>query len=169
VKQLEEVRNSDYCHYVRPPIDKYKTLQFGSFDEIKDVGYNHGKTYFDGMLKGGSILPFLHAGGNQQKKSPREISSDKLSGNYNFTDLAQMVCKVRSTVIAPNTDDDYSDEDTDYYEGGPNSEPTQEHNYSAARFRHDRSGGVGDGPLNLRVSPTFSENELDSESEYPKS
>lgn len=35
VRQLEEVRNSDYCHYIRPPIDKYKTLQFGSFDEVK--------------------------------------------------------------------------------------------------------------------------------------
>jgi len=35
VRQLEEVRNSDYCTYIRPPIDRYKTLQFGSFDEIK--------------------------------------------------------------------------------------------------------------------------------------
>lgn len=42
VRQLEEVKNSDYCEYIRPPIDKYKTLQFGSFDEIKEVGYNHG-------------------------------------------------------------------------------------------------------------------------------
>jgi hypothetical protein len=31
----QEVKNSDYCEYIRPPIDKYKTLQFGSFDEIK--------------------------------------------------------------------------------------------------------------------------------------
>lgn len=29
------VKNSSYCEYIRPPIDKYKTLQFGSFDEIK--------------------------------------------------------------------------------------------------------------------------------------
>lgn len=62
VRQLEEVKNSGYCHYIRPPIDKYKTLQFGSFDEIKDVGYNHGKTYFDGMMKGGGGI--LQIGGN---------------------------------------------------------------------------------------------------------
>jgi len=37
VRQLEEVRNKEYCHYVRPPIDKFKTLQFGSFDEIKVI------------------------------------------------------------------------------------------------------------------------------------
>eukprot|EP00112_Aurelia_sp_Birch-Aquarium-sp1_P004396 Seg1497.1 transcript_id=Seg1497.1/GoldUCD/mRNA.D3Y31 product="Patatin-like phospholipase domain-containing protein 7" protein_id=Seg1497.1/GoldUCD/D3Y31 len=34
VQQLEEVKNSSYCHYVRPPIDNFKTLQFGSFEEI---------------------------------------------------------------------------------------------------------------------------------------
>lgn len=42
VRQLEEVKNSDYCEYIRPPIDKFKTLQFANFDEIKDVGYHHG-------------------------------------------------------------------------------------------------------------------------------
>ena len=34
IRQLELVKNSDYCEYIRPPIDKYGTLQFGSFDEI---------------------------------------------------------------------------------------------------------------------------------------
>ena len=34
VRQWEEVKNSDFLEYIRPPIDKYQTLQFGSFDEI---------------------------------------------------------------------------------------------------------------------------------------
>ncbi|PRD33747.1 UNVERIFIED_CONTAM: sws [Trichonephila clavipes] len=34
VKQLDQIKRSDYCTYIRPPIDKYKTLAFGSFDEI---------------------------------------------------------------------------------------------------------------------------------------
>ena len=34
VRQMDVVKNSDYCEYIRPPIDKYRTLQFGSFDEI---------------------------------------------------------------------------------------------------------------------------------------
>uniref|UniRef100_S4RZJ7 lysophospholipase n=1 Tax=Petromyzon marinus TaxID=7757 RepID=S4RZJ7_PETMA len=34
VRQLEVVKNSDYCEYIRPPIDRYKTLDFGKFDEI---------------------------------------------------------------------------------------------------------------------------------------
>ncbi|XP_074600468.1 patatin like phospholipase domain containing sws [Brevipalpus obovatus] len=46
VQQLERVKNSEYCTYIRPPIDKWKTLQFGSFDEIKEVGYIHGKALF---------------------------------------------------------------------------------------------------------------------------
>ena len=46
VQQLEQVKNNEYCTYIRPPIDKWKTLQFGSFDEIMDVGYIHGKTLF---------------------------------------------------------------------------------------------------------------------------
>ncbi|XP_025406389.1 neuropathy target esterase sws [Sipha flava] len=57
VQQLEIVKNSDYCQYIRPPIDKYKTLQFASFEEIKEVGYQHGKTYFAGLKLAGKI-PF---------------------------------------------------------------------------------------------------------------
>jgi hypothetical protein len=34
VKQLETVKDSGECEYIRPPIDRYATLQFGSFDEI---------------------------------------------------------------------------------------------------------------------------------------
>jgi len=34
VQQLEMVKTSQYCEYIRPPIDKYRTLQFASFDEI---------------------------------------------------------------------------------------------------------------------------------------
>ncbi|CAH1720444.1 unnamed protein product [Aphis gossypii] len=37
VRQLEVVKTSDYCQYIRPPIDKYKTLQFKSFEEIKVI------------------------------------------------------------------------------------------------------------------------------------
>lgn len=58
VRQLEEVKNSQYCEYIRPPIDRYKTLAFGSFDEIKDVGYVHGRNCFDAMEKSGRLGRF---------------------------------------------------------------------------------------------------------------
>ena len=34
VRQLEMVKSSDYCEYLRPPIDSYGTLEFSKFDEI---------------------------------------------------------------------------------------------------------------------------------------
>lgn len=34
VRQLEMVKSSDYCECLRPPIDRYRTLDFGKFDEI---------------------------------------------------------------------------------------------------------------------------------------
>lgn len=58
VFQLQEVKNSSYCEYIRPPIDRYKTLAFGSFDEIKDVGYIHGRNCFDAMEKSGRLGKF---------------------------------------------------------------------------------------------------------------
>lgn len=32
---LEIVKNSSYCEYMRPPIDRFRTLQFGSYEEIR--------------------------------------------------------------------------------------------------------------------------------------
>lgn len=34
VRQLELVKDSEYCEYIRPPINHYGTLDFGKFDEI---------------------------------------------------------------------------------------------------------------------------------------
>jgi lysophospholipid hydrolase len=34
VRQLEQVKKAAYCRYIRPPIDDFKTLDFGKFDEI---------------------------------------------------------------------------------------------------------------------------------------
>jgi lysophospholipid hydrolase len=52
---------------LRPPIDKYKTLAFGSFDEIKEVGYQYGKEYFEKLSKDGGLSRF-----NNLLKKPRE-------------------------------------------------------------------------------------------------
>lgn len=120
VRQLEEVKKSDYCEYIRPPIDKYKTLQFGSFHEIKDVGYNHGKTYFIGLQKAGLLGTYTKPGVHYRetkKSSPTTNTSNNYypynqrygtndtqhrsqgrRGPQTFTDLAEMVAKVRGPV-----------------------------------------------------------------------
>uniref|UniRef100_A0A3B5BDC3 lysophospholipase n=1 Tax=Stegastes partitus TaxID=144197 RepID=A0A3B5BDC3_9TELE len=45
VRQLELVRDSEYCEYIRPPIDRYGTLEFGKFDEIA-VSFLSFSTHF---------------------------------------------------------------------------------------------------------------------------
>lgn len=90
------MKNSDYCEYIRPPIDKYKTLAFGSFDEIRDVGYVHGKNYFENMAKAGRLGRF-----NQCNKEPPKKQNHSLS-EYTFIDLAQIVCKLPETYTDSN-------------------------------------------------------------------
>jgi len=102
VRQLEQVKNATYCDYIRPPIDKYGTLQFESFEEIRDVGYYHGKTYFAGLRKAG-LLSWANWDHRQRRGSLENLSvttekSSHLPGNYaRFTDLAEMVCRVRQS------------------------------------------------------------------------
>jgi len=112
---LQEVKNSDYCEYIRPPIDKYKTLAFGSFDEIRDVGYVFGKNYFESMAKAGRLGRF-----NQwfNKEPPKRVNHASLN-EYTFIDLAQIVCRLPET-YAVNTAELFSeDEDCDGYISEP--------------------------------------------------
>jgi len=117
------VKKSDYCEYIRPPIDKFKTLQFGSFDEIRDCGYYHGSTYFAGLQKAGMMFSgraaFVksaesahqhHQHHNQRQeaaRSPRFPHAaskfygtpqvpQRPQGPQTFTDLAELVAKVRA-------------------------------------------------------------------------
>ncbi|XP_064458537.1 neuropathy target esterase sws-like isoform X1 [Ornithodoros turicata] len=90
VRQLEAVKTSDYCTYVRPPIDRYRTLQFGAFDEIMEVGYVHGCTLFAGMKAGQRTLRSV-----LNLEGTRIIQSGKEGRPTTFTDLAEMVCTIK--------------------------------------------------------------------------
>ncbi|KAL1505383.1 hypothetical protein ABEB36_004962 [Hypothenemus hampei] len=121
VRQLEEVKSSDYCEYIRPPIDKYKTLQFGSFDEIREVGYLHGKAFFEGQSRAGNLPTFLAS----EKYNKNQLGEDHQS-QYTFTDLAQMVCKISRPYEEESSSASISSEsdDEDEARGGYVSEPT---------------------------------------------
>ncbi|XP_034123912.1 neuropathy target esterase sws isoform X4 [Drosophila guanche] len=146
VRQLEEVKNSDYCEYIRPPIDKYKTLAFGSFDEIRDVGYVFGKNYFEAMAKAGRLGRF-----NQwfNKEPPRRSNHASLN-EYTFIDLAQIVCRLPETYGVNAADLFSEDEDFDGYI----SEPTTL-NTDMRRYQVPRAGN----------SLSFSETEMDMDSD----
>uniref|UniRef100_A0A2M4C6K7 Putative patatin-like phospholipase domain protein n=1 Tax=Anopheles marajoara TaxID=58244 RepID=A0A2M4C6K7_9DIPT len=147
VRQLEEVKQSDYCEYIRPPIDKYKTLAFGSFDEIKNVGFEHGKECIEEMRKAGRLSRFNEW--SVQSVPKKETHS---LNEYSFVDLAQLVCKVPET----HPERVYSSSEEDYYDGYA-SEPSSKPSVKKGMQANRPAGG------------SLSENEIDSdELEIPR-
>uniref|UniRef100_A0A671PXW2 lysophospholipase n=1 Tax=Sinocyclocheilus anshuiensis TaxID=1608454 RepID=A0A671PXW2_9TELE len=95
VRQLESVKNSDYCEYLRPPIDRYRTLEFGKFDEIIFVllGYQHGKTVFDVWCRSGVVEKMMK---DRHQEEFHKTQSNNLvtCPNASFTDLAEIVSRI---------------------------------------------------------------------------
>uniref|UniRef100_A0A8C9Y8C9 lysophospholipase n=1 Tax=Sander lucioperca TaxID=283035 RepID=A0A8C9Y8C9_SANLU len=99
VRQLESVKSSDYCEYIRPPIDRYGTLEFGKFDEIAEVGYQHGKTVFDVWIRSGVVEKMLKDRHqeeffNTQSKNNSDNDIVVTCPNASFTDLAEIVSRI---------------------------------------------------------------------------
>ncbi|XP_076258844.1 patatin like phospholipase domain containing sws isoform X7 [Rhynchophorus ferrugineus] len=151
VRQLEEVKTSDYCEYIRPPIDKYKTLQFGSFDEIREVGYLHGKAYFEGQSRSGNLPRF-----RSLEMHKTQICEDPHQSQYTFTDLAQMVCKVSRPYEEDISSSSSESDDEDEGRGGYASEPTGGFSNDMVNLKLRRPGG----------SLSLSENELESDVDF---
>ncbi|KTG01590.1 hypothetical protein cypCar_00016145 [Cyprinus carpio] len=113
VRQLESVKNSEYCEYLRPPIDRYRTLEFGKFDEISEVGYQHGKTVFDVWCRSGVVEKMMK---DRHQEEFHKTQSNNLvtCPNASFTDLAEIVSRIEP--VKPALVDDESDYHTDYEE-----------------------------------------------------
>ncbi|XP_023153389.2 patatin-like phospholipase domain-containing protein 7 [Amphiprion ocellaris] len=115
VRQLELVRDSEYCEYIRPPIDRYGTLEFGKFDEIADVGYQHGKTLFDVWQRSGVVDSMLKDR-HQEEFHKTRTGHVVTCPNASFTDLAEIVSRiepVKNALINEELSDEYQ---TDYDE-----------------------------------------------------
>uniref|UniRef100_A0A8C1ERB2 lysophospholipase n=1 Tax=Cyprinus carpio carpio TaxID=630221 RepID=A0A8C1ERB2_CYPCA len=130
VRQLEMVKDSDYCEYLRPPIDRYGTLDFGKFDEIADVGYQHGKTVFDVWCRSGVRETMLKD--QHQEEFHKSRSTNVTCPNASFTDLAEIVSRIEPVKQA--VVDEESEYQTDYDEdavlsdfdlSNPNSEHSE--------------------------------------------
>ncbi|XP_043326241.1 patatin-like phospholipase domain-containing protein 7 [Cervus canadensis] len=117
VRQLEMVKSRDYCEYLRPPIDSYGTLEFSKFDEICEVGYQHGRTVFDIWSRSGVLEKMLQ---DRQGTSKMKAWDVLTCPNASFTDLAEIVSRIEPAKVAAG--DDESDYQTEYEEvllGGP--------------------------------------------------
>uniref|UniRef100_A0A8C7WI37 lysophospholipase n=1 Tax=Oncorhynchus mykiss TaxID=8022 RepID=A0A8C7WI37_ONCMY len=97
VRQLESVKSSDYCEYIRPPIDRYRTLEFGKFDEI---AVSLPLSFFD---LGSHVLSVLCV-----------LQGPVTCPNASFTDLAEIVSRIE--LAKPALVDEESDYPTDYEE-----------------------------------------------------
>ncbi|XP_057176490.1 patatin-like phospholipase domain-containing protein 7 [Triplophysa rosa] len=131
VRQMDVVKECDYCEYLRPPIDRYGTLDFGKFDEIAEVGYLHGKTVFDVWCRSGvreKILKDQH----QEEFHKTKNTNVMTCPNASFTDLAEIVSRIEPVKQA--VVDEESEYQTDYDEdavlsdfdlSNPNSEHSE--------------------------------------------
>ncbi|XP_039714920.1 patatin-like phospholipase domain-containing protein 7 isoform X5 [Pteropus medius] len=97
VRQLEAVRDSDYCEYLRPPIDSYGSLDFGKFAEICEVGYQHGRTVFDIWCRSGVLDKMLQ---DRQGTSKMKACDVLTCPNASFTDLAEIVSRIEPAKVA---------------------------------------------------------------------
>ncbi|XP_068270188.1 patatin-like phospholipase domain-containing protein 7 isoform X4 [Nyctibius grandis] len=110
VRQLEMVKNSGYCEYIRPPIDRYRTLDFGKFDEICEVGYQHGKTVFNVWCRSEVLDKMLR----DRQETCKSKTDNVTCPTTSFTDLAEIVSRIEPVKV-PVADDE-SDYQTEYEE-----------------------------------------------------
>jgi len=118
VKNLEGILRSGCCEYIRPPIDKFQTLQFNAFDEIMDCGYNFARPYFQAMIQTEKLRVVLRP----TDKITNRLSTGKLiPETSSLTDLANMMSSAdMSDITEPITVFDithalgtYNDEETE--------------------------------------------------------
>ncbi|XP_025910726.1 neuropathy target esterase isoform X7 [Apteryx rowi] len=135
VRQLEVVKSSSYCEYIRPPIDRFKTMDFGKFDEIYDVGYQHGKVVFDGWSRGDIIEKMV-----KDRRSADFYESKRMDvltcPSAGFTDLAEIVSRIEpaKSYLSDGYADEESDYLTEYEEEGPEVVRGEEEAFAPAEW-----------------------------------
>ncbi|XP_042573098.1 patatin-like phospholipase domain-containing protein 6 isoform X3 [Cyprinus carpio] len=117
VRQLEVVKKSAYCEYIRPPIDRFKTMDFGKFDEIYDVGYQHSKLLFTEWARGDIIENLLKDHRSADYNDSKKTDSCTCP-SADFTDLAEIVSRIEPVQSYLGADAEESDYATEYEEDG---------------------------------------------------
>jgi lysophospholipid hydrolase len=155
VRQLEEVKRSDYCTYIRPPIDRYKTLAFGSFDEIMDVGYIHGKTLFTAMSieHRKSLSSFLKK--DAEKKAFFSHQGITMPAHRTFTDLAEKICTIHPPKSRNNNIGGAVTDTSDCEEDDDDEEMIDAYDSEPGFATHDATDTDNEN-LNLRQGRRFS-------------
>uniref|UniRef100_A0A8C5R344 Patatin like phospholipase domain containing 7 n=1 Tax=Leptobrachium leishanense TaxID=445787 RepID=A0A8C5R344_9ANUR len=147
VRQLEMVKNNEYCEYLRPPIDRYGTLEFGKFDEICDVGFQHGKTVFNVWSRSGVIDKMLK---DRQDTCKSKTSDLNTCPNASFTDLAEIVSRIEPVKTAVVVDDE-SDYQTEYEEDEMSDSKKEDYlNFHSTQTNEDVTDSDEDEEVKVR-------------------
>ena len=147
VMLIMQVLNSGYADYIRPPIDCYKTLQFGSFDEISDVGYSHARELFSEWARSGRIQELFMELGEKSKATAAAVTAV----DPKFTDLAELVSRIDWSPASAAASAHVSDDDMSV-----TSEPAIVTLHTSPRRR--KAGSEGTSPGSVTAS---SDNEDD--------
>lgn len=99
VRLMETLKSSNWCQFIRPPIDRFKTLQFYSFDDIYQCGLHHGFTVCDAWKKGGFLNNIFEEKG-PEKSEPKskynlETPNQKITAAATYADLAELVSTIK--------------------------------------------------------------------------
>ena len=115
-RQLEQVRQQPYCIYIRPPIDKYKTLSFNLFDEINKVGYNYGRKFFSIINIRSFFMDLYNQRTNAIKSAatPGKLAAhtfnNRIQVPQDFTELAEMVTRLDDEMYETIDENDEEEE-----------------------------------------------------------
>ncbi|XP_038063814.1 patatin-like phospholipase domain-containing protein 7 isoform X2 [Patiria miniata] len=110
MKQLEEVKNSSYCQYIRPPINRYKTMHFHKYQDLCDIGYHHGQTVFEGWKKSKYLDElFKEKRDNQRRRTDQPQTVGQIP---RFTDLAAIVSRLNTPQWVPFNQDEVDHTDS---------------------------------------------------------
>ena len=71
VQQLDEVKASD-CEYIRPSLRRFGLLQFGSYHELVDIGYDKMKSIAESWKKNPQMMRSLFAIQTHQNEQPQQ-------------------------------------------------------------------------------------------------
>nr|XP_018672895.1 patatin-like phospholipase domain-containing protein 7 isoform X1 [Ciona intestinalis] len=98
---LEKVIKSDYCFYVRPPIAKYKTLEFHKHKELYQVGFNHGVKIFTDEWASHFWKELI----SDQNLPVSQSIASKGRADISFTDLSEFLTEQMETNDLRNPSD----------------------------------------------------------------
>ncbi|CAJ0580584.1 unnamed protein product, partial [Mesorhabditis spiculigera] len=101
VRQLETVKKAPYCCYLRPPIETFKTLDFGRFEMIMETGERYGEKVLVDLLRENEALRKAMGTEECTRRLARQqsgIDKDRIDRcmSTSFTDLAAALSKVPS-------------------------------------------------------------------------